>query len=84
MKEVYSGKQQGNYTIENFRKVMGKIKGNTVIEEFHVDGFFRVKFFLADEVVTVEYNYNNVSKQVTVNLYGNEKNFRKVQKFLLQ
>jgi hypothetical protein len=82
MKVFYSGKQQGNYTIENFRKVIGKIAGSTIIEEFHVDNFFRIKFFLADEVVTVEYSYNNISKQVTVNLYGNEKNFRKVQKYL--
>ena len=83
MKQIYSGKQQGNYTIENFRKTLSKIAGSTVIEQFHVDGFFRIKFFLADEVVTVEYNYNNSSKMVLVNLYGNEKNFRKVQKYLL-
>ncbi len=82
MKEIYAGKQQGNYTIENFRKTMSKIAGSTVIEEFHVDGFFRIKIFMCDEVVTVEYNYNNLSKKVVVNLYGNEKNFRKVAKYL--
>lgn len=82
MKELYSGKQQGNYTIENFRRIFAKVRGNTIIEEFHVDNFFRIKIFLADEVVTVEYSYNNSSKIVVVNLYGNEKNFRKVQKYL--
>jgi hypothetical protein len=83
MKEIYAGKQQGNFTIENFRKVLGKVPGSTVIEEFHVDNFFRIKVFLADEVVTIEYSYNNISKKVVVNLYGNEKNFRKVQKYLI-
>ena len=83
MKEIYSGKQQRNYTIENFRKVTGKIPGSAVIEEFHVDGFLRIKVFLSDEVVTVEYAYSNVSKKVIVTLFGNEKNFRKVGKYLL-
>ena len=83
MKELYSGKQQGNFTVENFRKSLSKVRGSTVIEEFHVDNFFRIKIFLADEVVTVEYNYNNISKKVVVNLYGNEKNFRKVGKYLI-
>lgn len=83
MKEIYSGKQQGNYTIENFRKALLSKPGATVIEEFHADGFLRLKIFMADEVVTVEYNFNNTSKQVVVNLYGNEKNFRKVGKYLI-
>ncbi|MBC8435008.1 hypothetical protein H8D91_00710 [archaeon] len=82
MKQIYTGKQQGNYTIENFRKALGKVAGSTVIEEFHVDNFLRLKVFMCDEVVTVEYSYNNVSKKVVVNLYGNEKNFRKVAKYL--
>ncbi len=83
MKEIYSGKQQGNYTIENFRKVSGKILGSAVIEEFHVDGFLRIKVFLSDELVTLEYNYNNNSKKVVLNLFGNEKNFRKVRKYFI-
>lgn len=83
MKVIYKGKQQDNFTIENFRKKLLSVPGSCILEELHGEGAFKIKFFLSDELVTAEYYYEVQSRQVNVTFFGNEKNFRKVSKLLL-